>query len=645
MSLPDSEQDAARSPVDAPPKGDADGELHELRPELPTDDLVGQVLVGRYRVLKLLGVGGMAAVYQAEHVHMRKLVALKVLHRELALRSEVVARFEREAIAAGRIDDPHVVAAMDFGRLENGAFYLALEHVQGVDLAHVMARTRLDLWRAVEITKQILLALVAAHAAGVVHRDLKPENVMLVQRADQADFVKVLDFGIAKVTLEEQRESVLPGGLLTQFGSVFGTPEYMAPEQAAGLIVDHRADLYTVGVMLYEMLAGEPPFHDDDAGRVLEQQFKAPPPPLPEQIPGSLADLVLKQLSKDPNGRWQSAAELLEQLEGVIARMPRGRDGGKPQPEPRDQSAAPSEGQSDALAPARPRRPGLTRLRRVGGLVQAWWSRISHRVQHRASWKRLGMAYVGSLLLGVLLVVLWRPAPNPPGSRPLPAPVVEPQGGPADPAIAEVMGRASLGDPDALRALAARPEGQLSAPEWVALGRGHMELGQTDMALNAYGKALAIEPSLAQDRVIVAHVRQAAGEEATAEAALRLAALRLGSAGADLLYDVWVATRSKTLGTQLARQLVYSPEVRARASPALLVTLDLRQAETCDEIQRLLPRAILHGDTRVLRVLQPLTRKQGCGPGHREDCHGCLRRDDSLEKALQSAKRRMEPRF
>jgi tetratricopeptide (TPR) repeat protein len=211
--------------------------------------------------------------------------------------------------------------------------------------------------------------------------------------------------------------------------------------------------------------------------------------------------------------------------------------------------------------------------------------------------------------------------------------------------MAELMGRASLGDAEAIRALEARPERQLSAPEWVALGRGRMELGDPAMALDAYGKALAIEPSLAQDRVLVAHVRQAAGEEATAEAALRLAALRLGSAGADLLYDVWVATRSKTQGTQLAKQLVYSREVQTRASPALLVTLDLRQAESCERIQRLLPRAILHGDTRALRVLQPLTRKQGCGPGRRQDCHSCLRQDDSLENALQSAKRRMEPTF
>jgi serine/threonine-protein kinase len=234
-------------------------ERPSVRPGGPAS-LVGVTLSARYLIEKLIGEGGMGAVYQAQHTHMRKRVAVKVLHPEMSRMSEVVARFEREAMAAAHIDHPNVAAATDFGKLEDGSFFLVLEYVEGKSLREAIAEGRLELGRVLHITRQIASALGRAHALGIVHRDLKPENVMLVTREGDSDFVKVLDFGIAKVPVGTIGESKVPGQALTQLGMVYGTPEYMAPEQALGQDVDQRADLYALGVIAFEMLTGNRPF-------------------------------------------------------------------------------------------------------------------------------------------------------------------------------------------------------------------------------------------------------------------------------------------------------------------------------------------------------------------------------------------------
>ena len=215
--------------------------------------LVGQVVSGRYRILSLLGEGGMGAVYLAEHTLMRKRVALKLLHAEMSRDEEVLARFRREAEAAAHVEHPNVAAATDFGQTDDGAFFLVLEYVEGTSLRDTLQKGALSAERSLHVARQIALALERAHGAGIVHRDLKPENVMLVQRGDDPDFVKVLDFGIAKVESHLQRDAGQP---LTRLGTILGTPEYMAPEQALGEAVGPGADLYAVGVILYEMLTG-----------------------------------------------------------------------------------------------------------------------------------------------------------------------------------------------------------------------------------------------------------------------------------------------------------------------------------------------------------------------------------------------------
>src|SRR5262245_61677646 len=243
--------------------------------------LVGQVLSERYRIESVLGEGGMGAVYMAQHVLMRKRLAVKVLHPEMTRLPEMVARFEREAMAAAHIEHPNVAAATDFGKLENGAFFLVLEYVEGSSLRDLIEKGPLPPRRALHIAHQIASALARAHALGIVHRDLKPENVMLVARDGDPDFVKVLDFGIAKVPVGElaSRGASSDGGqVLTQLGMVYGTPEYMAPEQALGQEVDARADLYALGAILFEMLAGVRPFDAESKVTLLGMKVTSDPP-------------------------------------------------------------------------------------------------------------------------------------------------------------------------------------------------------------------------------------------------------------------------------------------------------------------------------------------------------------------------------
>jgi eukaryotic-like serine/threonine-protein kinase len=284
----------------------------------------GTIVSDRYKIISLLGEGGMGAVYRAEHVHMKKAYALKVLLSDLAKQPEIVARFEREAIAAGNIEHPNVVAATDFGRLPDGAFFLVMELVAGRGLRDELAKGPIEPARALPIIRGVISAVEAAHAKNIVHRDLKPENVMLVARDDDADFPKVLDFGIAKMDVSfassGSTDAPAPGGaVLTRMGMIMGTPEYMAPEQALGQEVDARADLYALGVILYEMLAGKPPFHGEPL-MVMRAQVMNDAPPLPDAITQALpgiAGVMARALSKEPGTRFQTAQELRAALEDL----------------------------------------------------------------------------------------------------------------------------------------------------------------------------------------------------------------------------------------------------------------------------------------------------------------------------------------
>ena len=288
-------------------------------PETPGGMLsVGDVVSDRYRIDAVLGEGGMGIVYRAEHLHLHKPHALKVLLPAWSSMSEVVARFEREAVAAGRIESPHVAAATDFGTLPDGSFFLVMEYVDGRTLRSALDEGPLEPVRAVHILRGIVSGLGVAHAIGVVHRDLKPENVMLVARDGDPDFVKVLDFGVARIDAVGGVAPAGPSQPLTMVGAVIGTPDYMSPEQALGQRGDARSDLYSVGVILFEMLTGRCPF-EGGAVTVLRQHVTAELPELSPVVTASLdprIGVILRRLlAKLPEDRFASTADLTAALD------------------------------------------------------------------------------------------------------------------------------------------------------------------------------------------------------------------------------------------------------------------------------------------------------------------------------------------
>jgi serine/threonine-protein kinase len=289
--------------------------LADVAPDTSATDpasLVGQVIADRFRIDELLGEGGMGAVYRAFHTRIKKTVALKILRPELTTKEDVVARFEREAVAAGRIEHENVAKATDFGRLPDGSFYLALEFVRGKSLSQVIAEGPVSPERTLGIVRQIACGIDAAHQVGIVHRDLKPDNIMMVERDGAVDVVKILDFGVAKLDLGTEG-----GTAFTKAGTIIGTPEYMAPEQAGGANIDGRADLYALGVITYEMLAGTPPFAAPDSVAVMTKHLTEPPPPLPVHVPVEVSTLVMDLLQKEPDQRPESATHVVERVDAL----------------------------------------------------------------------------------------------------------------------------------------------------------------------------------------------------------------------------------------------------------------------------------------------------------------------------------------
>ncbi len=288
------------------------------------DRLVGETLDGRYLVQRKIGEGGMGVVFSVKHAVIERPLAIKVLKREVMRDSAVIQRFIQEAKAASRIGHPNIVDVTDFGKTPDGMTYSVMEYVDGTTLSKVIKTAApLPAERAVRIGSQIARALAAAHAKGIVHRDLKPENVFLIDRDGRPDFVKIVDFGIAKVQpVEGSPDPNAPR--LTRAGSVFGTPEYMAPEQASGRgDTDHRVDVYALGVILYEMLVGKVPHKGESMIRTIAMQMLDPITP-PSQVnpdlgvPLALEAIVMKALAKKRDERYASMADLLAALEAIL---------------------------------------------------------------------------------------------------------------------------------------------------------------------------------------------------------------------------------------------------------------------------------------------------------------------------------------
>ena len=269
----------------------------------------GRCLDGRFTILEPLGAGAMGTVYRAVQHPFDREVAIKVLDPQMAEESpHLVKRFMREARLAGRIAHPNVMAVLDMGQTEDNIFYLAAELLHGRTLGVAIGRDgAFSAVRTVRIGVQLASALAAAHEVGIIHRDLKPDNIMLLD--GEEDAVRVLDFGVAKSTA-----ALRAGTQITALHFPVGTPAYMAPEAAAGRASDTRADLYSLGIVLYQMLAGRLPFDAVSRSEMLARQILEPPPPLIGCCPGPLANLVMDLLAKEPAQRPPSALRVLDAL-------------------------------------------------------------------------------------------------------------------------------------------------------------------------------------------------------------------------------------------------------------------------------------------------------------------------------------------
>jgi serine/threonine-protein kinase len=635
---------------------------------------MGVVLSGRYLIERVIGEGGMGAVYQAQHTHMRKRLAIKVLHPEMSRLTEVVARFEREAMAAAHIEHPNVAAATDFGKLDDGSFFLVLEYVEGKSLREAIAEGRLELGRALHVGRQIASALARAHALGIVHRDLKPENVMLVRRDEDPDFAKVLDFGIAKVPVGELAgEAKVPGQALTQLGMVYGTPEYMAPEQALGQPVDARADLYALGAMMFEMITGTRPFDHESKVTLLGMHVTAPVPRMTERAPDANVPLevdaiVSRLLAKEAAARYTDAKELIEAIDTITMQLaargriseplpplsafgPRASSAGVDGTGPRSAvaSASPATGPTALAQPAVS--SSRTSQQGIASLVGASLGNVLKSAPPWMTPRRLTIAAValGGLLVSVVGVVAivsgsgGSTATVPSASSAIvtaPPPPPRPPDPKTDEVVAAAEGKIEKGDYataiDELTAIEKKAPDR--ADVHMLLERAYTGVRNTAGAMREAEAWLAADPNAAADLKLQEDVRNAALMRDGQDDAFTLLESKMGMRGIDILFDIAYGQSGRLYPQAAARakRLLDAAEVRKRASPALAVLLSFRDAKTCEQKHALLDAVRDKADARMLAELRPYEAVRGCGFLGRNDCYPCMHRDHALDDAKEA---------
>jgi serine/threonine-protein kinase len=651
--------------------------------------LVGTVVSRRYRILELIAMGGVGAVYLAEHVHMHKHMAVKVLHPDAQGLPDIVARFEREAVAGAHISHPNVAAATDFGELDDGSFFLVLEYVRGTTLREVIKRGPLPAARAAGIAKQIAAALGAVHAMDIVHRDVKPRNVMLIE--GERDVVKLIDFGLAKLDLKRvsARASSLDSDAdhrITGTGAVFGTIAYLAPEGAMGMdAVDARADLYALGVVLYEMLAGLHPFDTTDPVELFKRHHKDRPPPIAERAPGvtppaALEAVAMRLLEKAPDARYAKAEE-------VVAAIDAAMEGTSPTPPPVttmgsrepvfpgpsipppaftssptpisiqpglvpgpaiDPTPPPAPSTLPATLPSAGQEPPPASPAAAAPAPAALASTPPPRSEpaplsapakpfgvHTAPPRRLWPYTVGLAVAAVAAVAIGWPALGdrlgglPEASSASTAAVAPPTAPHPAATTAPVATATATAKPPAPRPAASGPYDGAAARAMLRRAvpaRDFAHGAEAFFAIADHEPAAFAEPALlVPTRDLAAGV--ALGNGPDADRVFDTLARRLGSPGPDILYEI-VRTRGGSKAAARAEALLAQPDVAAIATPALRITFALRAA-TCGEKAALLDRAAAEGDARTLVVMETTAA-------------ACLGRSKALLDARDALKARLK---
>jgi serine/threonine-protein kinase len=652
-------------------------------------ELIGMVVDGRYRLDSTIGRGGMGLVYRATHLGMRRQVAVKILHPSLATSPDVRSRFEREALAVGKVDHPNCVATYDVGRLPDGSLYLAMEYLDGKSLADVLEQEgQLAPGRALHILAHILRGLGSIHAAGLIHRDIKPENIFLIRQGDDLDFAKILDFGIAKPMSGELSDD---GVRLTQAGMAFGTPIYMAPEQALGNPMDGRADLYAAAVIGYEMLCGQPPFYSEDKLEVMSMHTAKPVPLMRNRlikggkpVPSSIEKLILRGLTKKPGDRYATAEIFLAAVESALhtpdggqtdvsIERPSGRDTGS-QPLIDDRGEL-SIGIDDAIeealkvAPNVASKPGPRATPNNGsGALRESTGRIPTTVgvpppsppvvapndprgrRPAGGGVGIGLPYTGPGGEPIFGLTPEQRLQQPKASRRrwllyagiiaaatvigiVIAIVTAPQGNRRDPNTP--AGRASealdRGDyAGAIRILEEQKDmitGDADAQ--LVLGHAYAAKNEPPQALAAYRRALAIQPELEADKDLRANLRAMAANK-----------------DPDVVqnaFDVWVGHTKDKAAPELLFKALTSPDIGRRHAALRVMdahelgdtlnriqaySLDLQEEPTCERRAEAIAKLRAIGDPRAIPALERAIQRKGTtGAMRNKPINGCLIED------------------